>query len=354
MGSTIPKHIEEAASEWISRQDAGLSPAEEREFQTWRAKDPRHEEALTRYGALWKELDVPRARGHSAAVSHTLARLRRADRLKRVRVVSGTLAVIVATGFGWRTFRPSHEPRPVDFAQIVLTTPSRQILPDGSTVESPPGSQLTVDFTSPSVRRVTLHRGEAHFHVAKDLARPFIVTASEIDVRAIGTAFSVQLGANSVDVLVTEGKVQIERLHSSPKDANESSDRSTPLADTPTYLESGHRVKLELESARVGIAEAPTIETISDTEIRHRLAWRNPWISFSAAPLREVMMSVNRQRSLSDLKPLVIKDLRLGEVLLSGKFNPEDTDAVVEILQSGFGIIIEKTPDGEFHLFQAR
>ena len=51
-----------------------------------------------------------------------------------------------------------------------------------------------------------LLRGEGRFQVAHDATRPFIVSAADADVRAVGTAFTVRLRESAqVDVLVSEG-----------------------------------------------------------------------------------------------------------------------------------------------------
>jgi len=56
---------------------------------------------------------------------------------------------------------------------------------------------------------VRLVRGEAHFTVAKNPARPFIVEAGGVAVRAVGTAFDVRHADGAIEVLVTEGKVHV-------------------------------------------------------------------------------------------------------------------------------------------------
>lgn len=61
-----------------------------------------------------------------------------------------------------------------------------------------------------SERRVALQRGEAHFEVHHDPARPFVVQAGGSSIEAVGTAFNVYLRDESkLEVLVTEGRVLI-------------------------------------------------------------------------------------------------------------------------------------------------
>ncbi|NWO96327.1 FecR domain-containing protein, partial [Escherichia coli] len=68
-------------------------------------------------------------------------------------------------------------------------------------------TQVELDFDR-EARRVALLNGEAQFDVVKDPARPFIVTAGDVTVRAVGTRFSVwRLGEDRTRVVVAEGIV---------------------------------------------------------------------------------------------------------------------------------------------------
>ena len=69
------------------------------------------------------------------------------------------------------------------------------------------GSLISLDFGWPTPAGVTYWRGEAHFQVAKNANRPFVVQAGAVEFRAVGTAFDVQLGATQVQMIVTEGRV---------------------------------------------------------------------------------------------------------------------------------------------------
>ena len=90
-----------------------------------------------------------------------------------------------------------------------LTRYERYELDDGSIVELNRGAQATVEFTEKN-RLVSLDSGEAHFTIAKDSSRPFIVTARGVAVQAVGTIFNVKINEDSVNVLVTEGRVLVD------------------------------------------------------------------------------------------------------------------------------------------------
>ena len=93
---------------------------------------------------------------------------------------------------------------------LVIPTPERLTLEDGSVVELNHGGKLEIDFSS-ETRRVRLVRGEANFTVAKNPERPFVVNAGGVDVRAVGTVFNVRLAREAVEVVVSEGRVKLER-----------------------------------------------------------------------------------------------------------------------------------------------
>jgi len=66
-----------------------------------------------------------------------------------------------------------------------------------------------VRFVPTNPRAVRLTRGRASFQVRHDAARPFTVTAGDIEVTDLGTRFDVDRGTDATTVAVTEGSVAI-------------------------------------------------------------------------------------------------------------------------------------------------
>ncbi len=82
-------------------------------------------------------------------------------------------------------------------------------LDDGSTIQLNTDTRIELQYSSRE-RTVRLQRGEAHFAVAPDAERPFVVVAGSGVVRAVGTEFNVYLSdGNQTEVTVTEGIVEI-------------------------------------------------------------------------------------------------------------------------------------------------
>lgn len=343
--ATTPGQVDATASGWVARRDAGLTEEETAELETWQHADPRNAQALARYELMWSALGRPRRTGASNVLVKELRALKRRDRQRRAGIFGGIVVVAAMAGLAWwpQPTPPSGD-RFTDSAQVAILLPERRTLPDGSVIEFPPGTEFAVDF-SDRIRRVALQRGEAHFDVAKDAERPFLVQAAGVDVRAVGTAFAVHLQQTTIEVLVTEGRVEV-RSEISAEPANETLDNSSGNGDTiqippPDRLpraaaipvDSGNRVVMDL-TIPTSARPLPPVVKVPASEIAERLAWRAPRVEFSGAPLTEVVALLNRCNEVQ----LVVDDPTLGSVALSGVFRAADTDAFVRMLEAGFGV----------------
>jgi ferric-dicitrate binding protein FerR (iron transport regulator) len=84
-------------------------------------------------------------------------------------------------------------------------------LRDGSVIVLNTDTEVQVYF-SKQLRNIRLLKGEALFMVEHDTARPFIVSAGNASVRAVGTEFNVRRREQSTEVAVVEGVVQVSTL----------------------------------------------------------------------------------------------------------------------------------------------
>ncbi|MES2693686.1 MAG: FecR domain-containing protein [Verrucomicrobiota bacterium] len=330
--------IEATASRWISRRDAGLSPEEERELEQWLEADPRHREAMNFYGSTWAALAKPAQAGKGDELQRQLAMLARGRR-RRLATGSGVLALALLLTLGVATWKAkSVEGLPEASAVVLL--PSRQTLPDGSVVELKGDARITVDYSA-ALRRVALEQGEAHFSVEKDAARPFIVSSGGVDVRAVGTAFSVQRGADAVEVLVTHGVVAVDHTPVAGAIAPTSTETAPPVQPAPPLatLDMGKRVTVELAPT----AAAPAVSEVSSDEIRERLAWRVPRLEFTKTPLGEAVALLN-QYALPGGERLAIVDPAVATMRVSGVFRADNIEAFVVLLEGAFGVKVERSP----------
>lgn len=218
--------------------------------------------------------------------------------------------------------------------------PPRRTLEDGSFVELRGDAALRVAYT-PSVRRVELVRGEAHFNVAHDSMRPFVVLAGRVEFRAVGTAFSVQLGETNVDLIVTAGRVAVDCAGTGI---------GTAAPRTLALVEKGSHVALRRDALP---ATPPTVVPLPEGELGRRLAWRAPRLEFSATPLATALEMIQRAAAAAAIEPpprLEIGDAGLAEVRLSGVLRADNIDTLVGVLEANYGIRAERQPDGRIVL----
>ena len=337
--------IEDAAITWLTERDDGFSPAREREFAQWLRADPRHAATVARLEqtlGLLGELPEFRTELNTAfnraapvvafppatAEQPTLALATR--RWSRPLVWAGLAAALALGSFvGWRALQP---PREIHFTTTVAGY-ERARLDDGSTLELNAASAVRVHFTA-AERHVQLEAGEAHFAVAHDTARPFIVSAGGIAVRAVGTAFNVRYTPDGgVEVTVTEGKVRIGQ--SGPESS---------AAESAPLVSAGQRIVLPHH------APPPAVEQVDPATLRVALAWQSRLADFAEAPLADVVARFNARSRIQ----LFLADEKLADRRIGGTFALDEAEAFVRLLERDGEIVGERRGETEIHLRRAR
>lgn len=324
---------EAAAADWLIAADRGWTEAERRDFERWLAADPLHAEAWAEAELMWARLD----RADEAVVADRLpAPTRRmARRGFPILAIAAAAAVMLAGGLWWTgTGKPSER-----LGRVVHVQPRLQALADGSTVELNADAEIQTEF-APGLRRVRLIRGEAHFDVMKDAARPFEVEADGVAIRALGTAFNVRLGQGRVGVLVTSGRVEVTAPAGTGVAVVE------PAPRTATMLEAQQQVIVPL-----GEAVPLAVTTLTPADLGHSLAWRGLRLRFEDMPLAEVAAEFNRF-SPARSRPHLVVDASAAGVLVAGTFRADNVDVFLRFLERGFEVKVEPRSDGTILLRQ--
>jgi len=339
--------IEAIAADWVARRDGGLTPAEEAAFREWHHADPRHAVVLAELEAAWSSLNKPRGAGRGDAFLRQIAAAQQRRELRHRRrfvVVMGLgLAAAAAIVMAFWPLQPRTQ-RSISPQSAVVVRPDRQLLPDGSSVELNAGADIVVDF-SDEKRLVRQVRGEAHFSVTKDLARPFIVEVGGVEIRAIGTAFSIRRDSSQVSVLVTEGSVAVERSVDSRNLLDSGLAAAAPGFGQPeeggdALLPAGHRIVIHVTGAPVAAARAGAV---SATEIADALAWRERRVEFTRTTLADVFPLFNRHNRLR----LAAADDAIAQLRISGVFWTDDPEAFARLLQTSLGLAIVRASADE-------
>jgi transmembrane sensor len=310
------------ASVWLARRDRGLSPEEQDAYLDWLYQDPLHGRAILQLERVWASLNLLAEwrPTHSALPNPDLLAPRRPSRLYWISTALAAAAVTFAFHL-WLPRRP--EIAAPHRGAIIHPGPERRLLEDGSIVELNTGARIEVRFT-PEERGVRLVGGEAHFTVAKNPARPFVVSADKISVRAVGTAFSVALNREAVSVLVTEGKVRLDETPAAPA--------GEPVAARElSSLSAGQQAVISTQANRPAV---PEVREVSPSEIERALSWQGLRLEFVDMPLADVVAEFNRY----NLRKLVVEDPQTRGILIGGNFRADNVETFVRLLDSVFGV----------------
>lgn len=286
--------INHRATEWVARIDrAPLDADGQAELEAWIAADVRRQGALLRAQAAWDMMDRARALG-SVGLQHDQPEQNPTTSVHRRRFLQwgGALAASITGGIGLSQWFAS--------ARRVETTLGelrRVPLADGSLAAINTASKVTIQIRS-DLRYVQIEEGEAWFQVAKDSLRPFVVKAGAVNVRALGTAFSVRRLSGGSDVQVTEGSVEVW------------SDASA-----------GH-IEIVSSGARSFVNElsGPTPPVEASSEIQRTLSWRDGELVFEGNTLADAATQFNRYNR----QKLVIEGTELAAGRIVGRFSTNE------------------------------
>lgn len=308
--------IKRAAAAWISAHERGLTGAEQDRFFEWLAADPRHSEILSRQQSVMRDLRMLAHWRPEHAVSPNPDLLAAPKSRSRLRPLFwlAPLGIAAALAFAFFSTRP-----PVTVPETVGSI--RRVLEDGSAIDLSPGAEVAVAYSADQ-RQVRLLHGKATFKVAKNPERPFTVTAAGITVRAVGTAFNVDLQSAAVAVVVTEGRVQVNRVN-----ATREAPPEIPL------LEAGHRAVVTLQPATPA-----AISVATSTELAALQSTRPQRLEFTDTPLAQVVIEFNAGNGTK----LVLADPDLGSLPLGASLRSDNLEGFVHMLEANFNVKTER------------
>lgn len=334
------KAIETEACAWIAQLDGGAQTEEDIiALQEWISRSPQHLEEIRRLSRLWGELDIltkviqdcETSNGSSADTNSFFQDLFAPANAALVTIF--TLLLVVATSLIFR-----HYYLDSSVWQVLYATEIGQqktiTLKDGSRVRLNTDSVIDVDFNQQH-RKVRLVKGEVLFEVAHN-ELPFVVYVGTNIVRAVGTAFVVHLMQDKIQVTVTEGKVELISI----RDGEQSIRINQNIA--PSSLVTAKQT-VTIDNV---IREPKDIE---EDEIDRKLAWRSGLIVFTGEPLSYVVEEVSRYTQVK----LVISDPELGKLSIGGSFRVGEVNALIEALETGFGVDTNRINDEVIYLTQS-
>jgi len=387
-GFTNKTIINEEAAQWVLllEDTPELSKKQIAQLNAWVATSNVHRECLENMVNSWGEMDLlssvmlPQEMRKTSMFSTLLAKLffpilaiyaflstciKQKNQLLRP-VVAMSILVCVMT---WLMI--SLNPTGTKTEDFVFNTEMGEhlshVMPDGSILWLNSSTTITVDY-SKDYRRINLIKGEAHFEVAKDATRPFEVYADDRLVRAIGTAFTVHKVKGAIEVLVSEGTVELaivdntlvvipddyqaiqveQNFQQNTEEKVVSQNPSIVATKPPTKvkkmlgtLTAGQRISIPIHNDNIS-----EIDELDSSEVTRFLSWKEGKLVFAGESLEEVIKEITRHTTVQiDVLDPKLKSMRIG-----GQFQVGETDTLFYVLESGFGISVNKLNDNHVQL----
>ncbi len=326
------ERIELEAAEWLARLDFGMSGEEQDDYIEWMSRDKRHRQAVKRVQWGWQELDrlaglqttleAPVNRDLLGSDDGSTEALRWYRRYWKSVVSAGVVAALVLGVLSLNLFDGDSE-RVYAFepAYELMKRLEQQELADRTKVELNRGAVIKTQFTK-NKRLVHLDGGEANFIVAKDPERPFIVSAGGVEVKAIGTVFNVLYVGNTVDVIVSEGKVQLEPVSTGNA-------LKEPFGGSP-FLTAGQKATVQLSESQTVL----TVETLGQQDLAKALKWQPRMLRFRGASLSEIIQGFNQHNQIQ----VELGDPELESLVLTSAFWSDNVEGFIRLMESNYGI----------------
>jgi transmembrane sensor len=321
----IPLHtlsmIDDEASIWLVRLDNGnLSDQLRKELKSWLSADKRHPVALKAMADIWDGMDeILMTIDDESSKNVTLWPV-----LKPIFepfALAASVCFLAILVF----FAIPNDVQKNTYATVVGQQMSTTF-DDGSIIHLNTNSRIETEF-SDEKRIIKLIQGEALFEVAHDPKRPFIVYAGNRLVQAIGTKFVVHLKSENIQVTVTDGKVKMSKvpLNKTLTDIKDHNNTDTKKDDV--YITKGEKVI-------VGANQAPKLTLIKPENLKRALSWLDGKLIFVNEELFDVIEEINRYIDVE----IVLKDPSLHKITISGRFDLEDSEALIEAIELSFNM----------------
>lgn len=176
----------------------------------------------------------------------------------------------------------------LEFNQLIIPkgTFYHLVLSDGTKVWLNADSKIKYPVSFGQDKREVSLRGEGYFEVAKDSARPFIMSTDKMDVKVLGTTFDVNTYEDEGKsfVVLVEGLVEV------------SAGKGESRIITPGYM------------AEVDMHDVQAKIHVSKCDTEHYIAWKSGNFSFRNASLTEILKRVSRYYDVTVIREQVFEE----------------------------------------------
>jgi transmembrane sensor len=314
--------VAEEAARWFARLQGEAATGDDwLAFERWLQSSPAHAKAYDRLEGLWVDLDnAPVVQGLGgrpllAARRRGPSRPSGRQPIRRAWIAAGAAiaaGLVVAVGVGvW-------SPGAATQTYRTAAGQTRDIkLADGSHIRLNAASKIMVSLGR-DARRVQMADAEAVFDVTHDAKRPFLISVGDRQVRVVGTEFNLRHRADTVDLTVRRGTVEVRAA-----DALEAQPTRVTVGQELTHV-AGH---------------AGSILRVADAD--QVFAWTNGQLIYRDQPMSDVAADLSRRFG----KPVRTADARTASLRFSGVLVTDNEPAVLRRLEAYAPVRVERAGD---------
>lgn len=308
------ERLKREALDWLSRISLGEATRDDlAALRSWRDTSPAHAAVLARAGQLWRALEAPVAdlvRGGAASNRAGFRPSRRAFLVGGAAAAAATIGIMVV--------RP-----PLDLWPSLAELNADHRTGTGEQQHLALAEAVSVDLntrTSIAMRSTNLEpemeliSGEAAIAVDRTAPQPFVVVAADGRMTATRATFNVRRLGPMVDLTCVDGEVSVE-----------CSGGAVTLRSTQ---------QVSYDAGKLGDVIGADTAVVT--------AWRDGMLVFHNTPLVHVIEEVNRYRP----GRIILVDAKLGQRLISARFEIKRLDTVMGQIGSVFKVPIKSLPGG--------
>jgi len=236
----------------------------------------------------------------------------------------GVAAAVLLLGTTYFVFNPNSGD-PVEF--ITIETQADEIkeieLADGTKVWVNENSTFTYPNKFINYKRNVTLKGLAFFDVAKDKKKPFNIVTEDVNVKVLGTSFSVRnyVAEHNVEVVVKTGKVQMLPRNNNNRAVLRANDKGTFNKDSEKLM-------------------------VSKTKSLNELSWQNKTLVFDDTKLTQVLSDVENHFGVA----LNLKNSNITDCPFNSIFKDKTLQEVLDAISKSLKIDLVKTDDFVYEL----
>jgi transmembrane sensor len=242
--------------------------------------------------------------------------LRKTAIFKIMRYAASLLVVaLISTGIWyWGSHTNGSAAAEYIIAKASMHAPREITLCDSSHVWLNAGSSLKYPKTfAGDERRVEL-QGEGYFEIAKNKAKPFVVSGGMVEVKVLGTVFNFNVNSDRkiAEVSLIKGSVEV----------------AEHLGSGRVMLLPGQKARVDCETGRM---------LVQDADVRLDAVWHNSLIPFYNANVRQIANTLEQLYDVDIEIDPNIDNMRTYSGQITHK---QDIDSVLKLLENTLPIAV--------------